>query len=93
MPRLKAAILKTGAVGKTLCYIFGHSSCIFMACLLSDVRKSRLRFSGASQQFSPQIVHIVKCKMSEMLDKYFRRSVITYPKSRSDIRKPYPKAV
>ena len=40
-------------------------ACIFISCL-------RLRIGGVSQQFSLQILHIVKCKISESLEKYHK---------------------
>ena len=66
--------LNNSLSGRRFCtaHLFGHISCIFMSCLHCDEEKFSFRIGSISRQFSLRILHIVKCQISENLDKYLR---------------------
>ncbi len=65
---------------------FGHISCIFMSCLYWDEGKFWLR---VSRQFSLRLSHIVKCQISESLDKYLRYIFLADDPCRDWLNLPY----
>ena len=70
--RPKTSVLKTNPHLRKICHIYAHLMHIHEVCILRSM-KSQLRFGSASQHFSLQILPIVKCQISEMLDKYLRK--------------------
>ena len=50
--------------------IFGHISCIFISVYIGTKKIFASNRGGVSPQFSVLSLHIVKCQISESLDKY-----------------------